>query len=52
MPNIGNCDTCDYVLQCDRASVMLRSFAKALKGCPEKLVKKYLEDKEEEKKNR
>lgn len=44
MPSIGNCDTCDYALQCDRVSIMLPSFAKALKGCPKRLVEQYYKD--------
>jgi len=44
MANIGNCDTCDYILKCNRASCTGQSLLKSMYGCPKDLQEQYLKD--------
>ena len=47
MPEIGNCDTCHYILKCDRACCTGKSLSKELLGCPNRLLEEYRKDCEE-----
>lgn len=42
MPSIGNCDTCDYILQCTRGSATSTSILKEMLGCPKNLSSSIL----------
>lgn len=42
--NIGNCDTCEYVLKCNRASIFSVSLMKQLYGCPKNLIEEAERD--------
>lgn len=45
---IGNCDTCWYILKCTRAGVAKRLMG----GCPSNLLEEYRRDKAREKRQK
>lgn len=44
--NIGHCDTCDYVLQCNRCCCTGPSLLQMMYGCPTELLQQAEKDRE------